>query len=119
MGDRGSLITFICSKQRHQEASDPFPNRTLCVRLGKGFAGVGRRFALWHLRSFKSKKTRPDLHRLREQARYDRRTASGLEPFVAFVEGLLDEVGEGFDFVGVLRVGVDGEPGMELHRFGE
>ena len=33
-----------------------------------------------------------------------------LEPFVAFVEGLLDEVGEGFDFGGVLRVGVDGEP---------
>ncbi len=44
---------------------------------------------------------------------------SRLEPFVAFVEGLLDEVDEGLDFGRVLRVGVDGEPSMELHRLGE
>jgi len=57
--------------------------------------------------------------RHREQAHSYKGIGLRLEPFVAFVEGLLDEVGEGLDFGGVLRVGVDGEPSMELHRFGE
>ena len=35
---------------------------------------------------------------------------SRLEPFVALVEGLLDEVGEGLDFGYVVRVCVDRHP---------
>lgn len=44
---------------------------------------------------------------------------SGLEPLVAFFEGLLDLVDEGLDFGRVLRVCVHGEPCMQLQRFGK
>jgi hypothetical protein len=44
---------------------------------------------------------------------------SGLEPLVAFFEGLLDLVDEGLDFGRVLRVCVHSEPCMQLQRFGK
>ena len=50
---------------------------------------------------------------------YKGESRSGLEPFLAFVEGVVDEVGESLHFSHILRLGINGQPCLQLHGFGE